>query len=159
MNGALAVKRDRRAWLRRGSMLMIVLLLCQFALGMATNLYVTIPAAHPGAHPGNYVSGSLRSLGWALAHGAAALAVHAGLGVALAGVGVALAAYATAVRAGRIATIAGVLLIIGAGFNGASFLDFNNDVNSLIMALLFALAALSYAGLLYRLPLVEASGP
>ena len=158
MSYALATRRHGRVLLRRGSMVMIVLLLCQFALGMAANLYVTIPATHPGAHPGNYFSGSLRSVGWALAHGATALAFHTGLGLALALLGVAIAAYAIAVRAGRIATIAGALLIIGAGFNGASFLDFNHDVNSLIMALLFALAALSYAGLLYRLPLVEARG-
>ncbi len=138
-------------------MLMIVLLFCQFALGMAANLYVTIPAAHSGAHPSNYFSGSLRSVGWALAHGATTLAAHTGLGLALAVLGLAIAAYAIAIRTGRIATLAGALLIIGAGVNGASFLDFNHDVNSLIIALLFALAALSCVGLVYRLPAVRAS--
>jgi hypothetical protein len=134
---------------------MIVLLLCQFALGMVANLYVTVPAHHPGAHPSNYLSGSASSVGWALGHGATALAAHAALGLALVAFALATAAFALALRTGRTAAIAGVLLIIGAGFNGASFLDFNENVSSLIMALLFAAATLSYTTLIYRLPLIE----
>lgn len=43
-------------------------------------------------------------------------------------------------------------LVIGAGFNGASFVDFNHNVSSLLMALL-ALGALScYLVVLYLLP-------
>jgi hypothetical protein len=40
--------------------------------------------------------------------------------------------------------VLGAGFIIGAGFNGASFLDFNANTSSLIMSLLFALATLSY---------------
>ena len=49
----------------------------------------------------------------------------------------------------------GFLLILGSGFNGASFLDFNEDFSSMIMATLFALAVLCYASLLFIL----ADGP
>jgi hypothetical protein len=45
---------------------------------------------------------------------------------------------------GAWSTLAGCL-VIGAAFNGASFLDFNNDVSSLIMALLAFSAVGSYA--------------
>ena len=32
----------------------IVLLLAEAGIGMAVNLYVTVPAHHPGARPGDY---------------------------------------------------------------------------------------------------------
>jgi hypothetical protein len=122
----------------------ILLVLVQAGLGMAVNLYVTVPAHHPGAHSANYFSGSLHSVGWAIAHGAAALAVHATLGLALVVfvIGTAVCALRSGRRAiGRWSVLAG-LFVIGAGFNGASFLDFAHNINSLIMALL-ALAAIS----------------
>jgi hypothetical protein len=99
-------------------------------------------------------SGSGHSIGWAIAHGASALAIHASLGLALIVLGIAIP-----VRTLKIAsrsaggwTILAAALIIGAGFNGASFLDFGDDINSLIMAVL-ALAALGcYAIALFLLP-------
>ena len=42
--------------------------------------------------------------------------------------------------------------MIGAGFNGLSFLDDGKNVNSLIMALLFALAMLCYLSIMYATP-------
>jgi hypothetical protein len=110
---------------------------------MVVNLYVTVPAHHPGAHSANYFPGSLHSVAWAIAHGAATLAVHATLGRALVVFVVGTAVHA--LRSGRHAirgwlVLAG-LFVIGAGFNGASFLDFAHNLNSLIMALL-ALAAI-----------------
>ena len=122
----------------------ILLALVQAGLGMVVNLYVTVPTHHPGAHSANYFSGSLHSVGWAIAHGAATLAIHATLGLALVVFAIHLAVYA--LRSGR-RTIGGLsalagLFVIGAGFNGASFLDFAHNINSLIMALL-ALAAIS----------------
>jgi hypothetical protein len=45
--------------------------------------------------------------------------------------------------------------VIGAGFNGASFLDYNKTTNSLIMALPFALAMLYYIAIIYELPAVR----
>ncbi|MGB8179769.1 MAG: hypothetical protein WCF63_06355, partial [Acidimicrobiales bacterium] len=47
---------------------------------------------------------------------------------------------AGAIRSARQAiwlwSVIGALMVIGAGFNGASFLDYNKDASSLIMALL-----------------------
>ena len=45
--------------------------------------------------------------------------------------------------------MAGALFIIGAGFNGASFLNYGNDISSMIMAGLWALALASYLTGLY----------
>jgi hypothetical protein len=44
--------------------------------------------------------------------------------------------------------VLGFLFIVGAGFKGASFLDFNEDFSSMIMATLFAAALLCYVGIL-----------
>jgi hypothetical protein len=121
----------------------ILLVLVQAGLGMVVNLYVTVPAHHPGAHSANYFAGSLHSVAWAIAHGAATLAVHAAVGLALVVFVVGTAVHA--LRSGRRAiggwSVLAGLFVIGAGFNGASFLDFAHDINSLIMALL-ALAAI-----------------
>lgn len=43
------------------------------------------------------------------------------------------------------------LLVIGAGLQGASFLDFNGDISSLLMALFAFRAAVSYPLRLFRL--------
>jgi hypothetical protein len=128
----------------------LVLLLGQFALGMAVNLYAHIASHHPGAHPANYFSGSVRSVGWAISSGPAALAAHTALGLFLviAALNVVALAIGTRRRATTTAAVLGAGFIIGAGFNGASFLDFNNDTSSLIMSLLFALATLSYIAVL-----------
>jgi hypothetical protein len=121
----------------------ILLVLVQAGLRIAANLYVTVPAHHPGANAANYLTGSVHSLAWAIAHSATALAIHAALGLALAVFAIGIAAHA--LRSGRRA-VAGLsilagLFVIGAGFNGASFLDFANNISSLIMGLL-ALAAI-----------------
>ncbi len=122
----------------------VLLVLVQAGLGMVVNLYVTVPAHHPGAHPANYFAGSFRSVAWAIAHGPGALAVHATLGLALVVVAIGAAVHGWRSRRRAVAgwsTLAG-LLVIGAGFNGVSFLDFGNNISSLIMALL-ALAAIA----------------
>lgn len=129
----------------------IVLLLVQAGTGMAVNLYVSVPARHPGARPGNYFSGSFHSVVWAIGHGAAALAIHASLGLAL--VIVVIGAAVHGLRSGRRSvggwSLLGGLLVIGAGFNGASFLDFGHDISSLIMALLAFGAIGCYAAALF----------
>ena len=116
----------------------ILLALVQAGLGMVVNLDVTVPAHHPGSHSTNYFAGSVHSVAWAIAHGAATLAVHATLGLALVVIAVVTAVHALRSARRAIATwsvLAG-LLAIGAGFNGASFLDFAHTINSLLMALL-----------------------
>jgi hypothetical protein len=124
-----------------------VLTLVQAGLGMVVNLYVTVPAHHPGTHPASYFSGSLHSVAWAIAHGPATLAVHATLGFAL--VVFAVGTAAQALRSGRRAiggwSVLAGLFVIGAGFNGASFLDFGHSINSLIMAVLTLAAIGCYA--------------
>jgi hypothetical protein len=141
------------AGLRRLALGAVILVLIQAGIGMVVNLDVTIPAQHPGARPSNYLSGSASSVGWAITHGAPALAIHASLGLALVIVVIGLAVRAFAVPSGPIRawTILGALLVIGAGFNGASFLDFNKDLSSLIMALLAFAAVACYAIVLYLL--------
>lgn len=56
------------------------------------------------------------------------------------------------IRSVTVAAALGFLFIVGAGFNGASFLDFQADYSSLIMATLFGLAVLAYAVVLFLLP-------
>jgi hypothetical protein len=141
------------ARLRRMILAAIVLVLVQSGIGMDVNLYVAIPTQHPGARPSSYFSGSVRSVAWAVAHGAPALVAHAVLGLALALLVIGVAVYA--IRLGRRpvgawSVLAG-LLVIGAGFNGASFLDFNNDISSLIMALLALGAVACYSAAIYLL--------
>ena len=52
-------RHDRMAW---ATLIMIAALLAQFVLGMAANLFVTIPAHHPGASPNNYFVGAGHSV-------------------------------------------------------------------------------------------------
>ena len=131
----------------------IVLVLVQSGIGMDVNLFVAIPTQHPGARPSSYFSGSVRSVAWAVAHGAPALVIHAALGLALALLVIGVAVYALRLGhrpIGAWSVLAG-LLVIGAGFNGASFLDFNNNISSLIMALLAFSAVACYSAAIYLL--------
>jgi len=127
------------------------LLLVQFFIGMITNLYVAIPDSHPGAGSSDFFSGAPAALGWAVASGPAWLAFHAALGMALAAGSLALVVIAFRAR-DRLwgwLSFAGAMLIIGAGFNGASFLVFGHDFSSLIMAGLFALSLGCYLAGIY----------
>jgi hypothetical protein len=132
--------------LHRAYLSMSLLLLAQFVLGMAVNLFVTIPTHHPGAHPSDYFAGSAQSIGWAIPHGGVWLAVHVSLGLALilGGIGVLVLAVRSGSRVMVSTAVLGGAAILGAAFNGASFLDFNHDYSSMIMAALFALALGSY---------------
>lgn len=87
--------------------------------------------------------GSVSRVAWAISHGTIALAVHAALGLALAVMTIAVAVRAVMLRTGWVAvtSVLGAMLVVGAGFNGASFLDFGQNFSSLLMALL-ALGAL-----------------
>ena len=123
-----------------------LLLLVQYLLGMVANLYVIIPARHPGAGAHDYFIGAASGLAWVITDGPAWAAAHAAFGLALV-----LAAFAsialTRRQGGRMAvvlSVLGALAILGAGFNGASFLNYGHDFSSMIMAGLWALALACY---------------
>lgn len=122
------------------------LLLAQYLLGMVVNVYVVLPARHPGAGAGDYFSGAAAGLAWVITDGPGWAAAHAAFGMALAAA--ALAAVALAWRgtskAATAASVIAALAVIGAGFNGASFLDYGHAFSSMIMAGLWALALACY---------------
>jgi hypothetical protein len=123
-----------------------LLLLAQYLLGMAVNLYVVLPARHPGAGAHDYFTGAASGLAWVITQGSGWAAAHAVFGLALV-----LAAFASIAltwqRGSRLATamsVLGALAVLGAGFNGASFLDYGHAFSSMIMAGLWALALACY---------------
>jgi hypothetical protein len=123
-----------------------LLLLIQYLLGMVVNLYVVLPGRHPGAGAHNYFTGAASGLTWVIAHGPAWAAVHAAFGLALV-----LAAFASLAltrgqhsRLAMATSVLGALAILGAGFNGISFLDYGHAFSSMIMAGLWALALACY---------------
>ncbi len=139
-----------------------VLIVIQIAVGIVVNLYVTVPPRHPGSHPANYFSGSFHSVVWALGHGAVALVIHASLGLALVVVSFVIAVRALSLgsRPVSVTYVLGFLFVVGAGFNGASFLDFaGQNISSLIMALLALAALCCYLLGLYLLPAPSPTAP
>ena len=129
------------------------LLLIQFGLGMQINLFVTITRHHPGAGATNVVPGVLGSISWAIAHGPAALAIHAALGLAIL-IG-AIHNFLWNLRRGTRGTVwatgTGLILVLAAGLNGGAFLSYHKATYSLLMALSFGGALLCYAITVYLL--------
>jgi hypothetical protein len=142
----------------------LVMLIAQFLLGMGVNLYVKIPTDHPGSNPPEYFSGVAQSVTWAILNGHILLAIHAGFGLVIV-----LAALGTLVQAIRIrgrgiviSAVVGFIGVLGAGFNGGSFLNYHEDFSSMLMATGFAIAVAAYATGLYiaagpRTPTTSAS--
>ena len=128
-----------------------LLLLVQFLLGMVVNLFVNIPNHHPGAGAHNFFTGIASAISWVIPDGPLWLAAHVALGLAL--VVAALANIAWSINMGRrlytAAAVLGALAIIGAAFNGASFVNYQHNFSSMIMAGLWALATASYLTCLY----------
>jgi len=146
---ALRATRDRRNRAVLGwAFGLLIALLVQFGLGMYVNLFANIPLNHPGHGAKDFFAGSYHSVAWAetSAHAPLILGFHAGLGLLLVLGSLWLAVLAIrGRRAGFVwAAVLGALFILGAGFNGASFLNYNKDANSYVMALLFAAAVLCY---------------
>ena len=121
----------RLAVIRVSSLATLVVLVIQFALGTAENLYGAMPGAH---HPLGLFSGG------------ALLAVHGVLGVALA-LG-AIAAAVRSVRAGHravaISSVTAMLALIAATLTGFMFLDRGQDGASLAMGLATGVAMICY---------------
>jgi membrane-associated PAP2 superfamily phosphatase len=147
----MALSRAGAPRLRSYAVIMCWLLLAQFVLGMITNLYVTIPARHPGTGESNYFAAAAASVAWSIGHGEGWLAAHATLGLALVVTSFALiaAAIRSRDRMWIAASVLGACFMIGAGFNGASFLIFGKNLSSLLMSALFALSLGSYLTALF----------
>src|SRR6516162_10617751 len=148
-----SARRDRRNRAARGwAFGLLIALLVQFSLGMYVNLFASIPLNHPGHGANDFFAGSYHSVAWAETspHAHLILAFHAGLGLLLVVGSLWLAVLAIRGRRAGIvwAAVLGALFILGAGFNGASFLNYNHDANSYVMALLFAAAVLCYSVIL-----------
>jgi hypothetical protein len=123
-----------------------LLLQVQFFIGMLVNLYIQVPAVHPGANSADYFSGVVQGVGWALTSSPPALLIHVSLGLLLCLASLALLGFAIASRrlAWIISSTLGLIGVIGAGFNGASFLNYGHDFSSLLMSTGFLLATISY---------------
>lgn len=118
----------------------------QFVAGMLLNLFVTIPATHPGDSGNEYFSRSAHSLVWALStHGGWELAFHAWLALILVLGSISLFISSLVAHHKRwiVWSLIAALFTIGAFFNGLSFVDFNHDISSLIMALCWLVAVSS----------------
>jgi hypothetical protein len=144
--------------LRRALVGVVFALLVQYLLGMAVNLFVTIPTQHPGANPPEYFSGVVQSVTWAVLHGPLLLVLHAAFGLLLvvASIAAVVRAWPLGGRMLRWATALGALFVLAAGSNGSSFLNYNQDFSSMIMASFFALAVASYVLALFALAEPEA---
>ena len=140
---------------------MIFWLLVQFLLGMALNLFVHLPRNHPGANPPEYFSGVAQSVTWAVTEGPLLLVLHASLGLLL--VVAAFILFVQAIRSGprsyATATGIGAFAVLGAGLNGGSFLNYNEDFSSMIMASFFAIAVAAYASALFVAPAGSGANP
>jgi hypothetical protein len=125
----------------------LIFLIIQFLLGMAVNLFVTIPTNHPGANPPEYFGGVAQSVTWAILHGHVLLIIHATLGLLLVlnALGLLIAAIRARARDLIWVTSLGLFGVLAAGFNGGSFLNYNQDFSSMIMATFFAWAVIAYA--------------
>ena len=125
----------------------LILLIVQFLLGMAVNLFVTIPTDHPGANPPEYFGGVVQSVTWAILHGHVLLIIHASLGLLLVLNALGLLVAAIRARARDLITVTsfGLFGVLAAGFNGGSFLNYNQDFSSMLMAVFFAIAVVAYA--------------
>ena len=144
-----------RLW-RAALTVQLILLAAEFVAGMAGNLYARLPAVHPGSVRAgtDYFTDLGQAERWVTASGPPMLQVHVLLSL-LIGV-VAIALVVIVARAGgrgrAFVAWAGLVVIVGAGFNGGSFLIFGDgdSLASFAMALLFLLAVVSYAAGLAR---------
>jgi hypothetical protein len=147
---------------RLSSLIGVLMLIAQFMLGMAVNLFVVIPKDHPGSNPPEYFSGVAQSVAWALLHGHVLLILHAALGLVLvfASIGTLAQAIRTRTRNLIVTAAVGAFGVIAAGFNGGSYLNYHEDFSSMIMATGFAVAMVAYVTGLYflsRSPTASAS--
>jgi len=127
--------------LRGNTFGVLAMLIVQFAIGVAVNLYATIPARDKG-------SGIFGAFGRAFTNGPASLATHAGLGLLIVLAAVALLVRSIIARhtASIVMSVIGLAAIASAALNGARFVADGGPASaSLAMALSTAAAMLGYA--------------
>ncbi len=136
---------DNLAALRTAAFPALVMLVLELALGMAVNLFVTIPVADHGLAVG-------AAVGAAVGQGPAVLAAHAVLGLLLL-----LSAAVFLVRAvlarqtiAVVAGVVGLLAMLAAAGSGAGFVASGQDAASMSMAIATAVAVLAYGLVLFR---------
>ncbi len=128
------------------TLIILLLLAAQFLIGMMVNFFVVVPDSHPGTNAPEYFSGVVTGILWVLGHGTLWLWLHAitGLTLFLASLVLLGLAIASRRRGWIISSILGLLGIVLAGFNGASFLNYGHDFSSLFMSMGFLMAAIAY---------------
>lgn len=131
--------------------LALLLLVVQFLVGMLVNLYVTVPAVHPGTNADNYFAGVAQGVAWALGHSMFNLRLHVIIGLLLFLDALALVVFAinSRRRAWIVSSVVGLLGIMAAGFNGASFMNYGHDFSSLFMSIGFLITVIAYTLGLY----------
>jgi hypothetical protein len=137
--------------LRRLGMALVGLCLVEYLLGMLLNLYVAIPRQHPGSSGPDYFQRAFQSVLWGISHGGL-LAFHVGLGllILLGSLRLALAAFQAPKAGLRAIAVLGLLAVVAAGFNGASFLSYHQDLSSMIMAASLAVAVFCFSWVTFR---------
>lgn len=112
---------------------------------MVANIFVSLPASHRGAGGSDYFTGAASGLAWVIPDGPAGAGAHAAFGLALVLAAIALAAIAAiGLSQGQPGRLPLALSVVGAAFNGVSFLNYGHDFSSMIMASLWALALTCY---------------
>ena len=138
--------KSSQRMLRTLTLIILLLLAAQFLVGMLVNLFVVVPSSHPGTNAPEYFSGVVTGVLWVLGHGTLWLLLHAIIGLALFLSALILIGLAIASRrrAWIISSIVGLLGIVAAGFNGASFLNYGQNFSSLLMSIGFLVAVIPY---------------
>ena len=138
--------KSSQRMLRILTLIILLLLAAQFLVGMLVNLFVVVPSNHPGTGAPEYFSGVVTGVLWVLGHGTLWLLLHAiiGLSLFLASLILLGLVIASRRRAWIISSIVGLLGIVAAGFNGASFLNYGQNFSSLLMSIGFLLAVIHY---------------
>jgi hypothetical protein len=114
----------------------------EYGIGIAVNLYVTVPKADHG-----------QAIGKIISTGPAGLTVHIVLGLLLilAAIGLVVQAVLARHRALIVTSVIGLLALGGAAAQGASFVGNGHPSASMVMAVLTGVAILSYGAGLYLL--------
>ena len=123
--------------LNRQAMGLLAGYLLQFIAGITLNLFVTVPNNHPGSSGNDYFTRSWHSLIWSISgSGGWILSFHALLALilVLGSVSLSIFAFLANNKTWKIAGSVAALLTVGAFFNGMSFIDFNKNISSMIMA-------------------------